>query len=135
MPLIMNRRASLSKLLGRKSSNAGAAATADLPGNNTTINSGLEPYVGPWEFEQAAHLLRRTMFGPTYAQMKEAVDLGLDGVIHQLFQELPLPEPPVNFGFEDDPNVPVGETWIDAPYSQSVNLFPYRFGSLGAWTM
>ena len=117
----MDRRATLATLLGRK------------PGRS--LNSGLEPYEGPWEYEQAAHLLRRSMFGPTNLQIKEALNLGLDATIDLLFQELPLPEPPVNPRFEDDPNVPIGATWIDAPYSQTVNFVGYRTNSLVSWTI
>ena len=117
----MDRRATLATLLGRKS-------------GTSTINSGLEPYEGPWEYEQAAHLLRRSMFGPTNTQIKQAVNDGLDAIIESLFQELPLPDPPLNPRFEEDPNVAIGETWVEAPYIQGVNLAGYRFNSLAAWT-
>lgn len=128
----MDRRATLATFLGKKSK----VVSTDLSVKAVTspVNTGLEPYTGPWEFEQASHLLRRTMFGATYAQFKEAVALGLDGVISQLFTELPLPGPPLNYNFDEDPNVPIGETWITAPYSASVNLRGYRNRSLRAWT-
>ncbi len=133
----MDRRATLSALLGQKTSartsgnqNVGDIKTVEKP----LVFSGLEPYLGPWEFEQAAHLLRRTTFGPTNAMIKDAAAAGLDAVLDQLFAAKPLPDPPVNPDFEEDPNVPVGETWIDAPYQESVNVKGYRNRSLRAWT-
>ena len=97
--------------------------------------SGLAPYTGPWGFEQAAHLLRRTTMGPNYAMLKEAETLGLDATVSNLLADAPLPDPPLNPNYENDPNVPIGETWIDAPYSATVNFVGYRIQSLYAWAM
>jgi uncharacterized protein (DUF1800 family) len=97
--------------------------------------SGLAPYAGPWGFEQAAHLLRRAAMGPNYALIKQAVDMGLDETIDALLSEGPLPSPPLNYNFPNDPNVPLGQTWIEAPYSQTENFLNYRIQSLYAWAM
>lgn len=126
----MDRRATLTTLMGKRPKEASPAPMMP-PGGNATLT----PYSGAWGYTQAAHLLRRAMFGPTYAQIKDYATKGLDATINQLFKELPLPEPPVNYNFEDDPNVPIGETWVDAPYSQSTNYRAYRNQSLRAWTM
>jgi uncharacterized protein (DUF1800 family) len=100
------------------------------------VTSGLSPYAGPFEYEQAAHLLRRAMFGPTYQQIKNSVTAGLDATIDQLFKDNPLPPPPLNHYYADDPNVPIGETWIDAVYLQGVpQIGNYRNQSLSAWTI
>ena len=123
----MDRRATLNTLLGRSKKAVKTAATAAV--------TAFDTYEGPWTYSQAAHLLRRGMFGPTHAQIKTAVDNGLEATLMQLFAPQPLPSPPVNYEFEDDPNVPIGETWIEAPYSTTVNLTPYRARSLRAWTM
>jgi uncharacterized protein (DUF1800 family) len=96
---------------------------------------GLSPYTGPWTFEQAAHLLRRTTFGPTLDLIRAASQMGMEAVLDELFAEKPLPAPPLNFDFTEDPNVPVGETWVEAPYSDTVDLQPYRTQSMRAWTM
>lgn len=98
-------------------------------------NGGLEPYTGPWTKETAAHLLRRSTFGATQAEITEAVNLGLDGLISKLFEPQPLPAPPINNISTNDPNVPIGETWIEAPYDAVVNLKGYRITSLNAWTV
>lgn len=129
----MDRRATLATFLGKKTKATAVDKSAKMV--SAPVNTGLDPYTGPWEFAQASHLLRRTMFGATYAQFKEAVEMGLDGVINQLFADLPLPAPPLNYNYEEDPNVPIGETWIDAPYSLAVNLRGYRNRSLRAWTL
>lgn len=130
----MDRRATLATLIGRSGTNTTvAAATATLP--PPVVNTTLDPYAGPFEYEQAAHLLRRATFGPTYAQMKAAVDQGLDLSIAQLFESADEPSPPLNYNFENDPNVPVGETWVEAPYSLTENYLGYRNRSLRAWQM
>ncbi|RMG80870.1 MAG: DUF1800 domain-containing protein [Bacteroidetes bacterium] len=135
----MDRRTTLAAFLGRSKKTAGSAATAAAfqpkSGALPTVLSGLEPYTGNFEYEQAAHLLRRTTFGPNYTQIKEAVSMGLDATVKLLFEDKPAPAPPINHNFTDDPFVPIGETWIDAPYLADVNLRGYRNQSLRAWTM
>ncbi len=123
----MDRRASLATLLGQSSPRQQQVA---LP-----VNTGLEPYEGAWEFAQSAHLLRRASFGPTRTMILEAVDLGLDACVEKLFEELPLPAPPLNYDNDEDPNVPIGETWIDAPNVNGIGLTGSRRRSLGAWTL
>ena len=108
------------------------ASTSTLP-----LVTGLTPYTGPWTYEQAAHLLRRTTYGPATAQIQWAIDQGLDVTIEKLFEEIPLPDPPINTYYAGDPAVPIGETWINALYDES-NLnaqTSYRFRSVTAWTL
>ena len=124
----MNRRATLATLLGKSSRTQ--QATAVRP----PVGAGLDPYAGPWGFEQAAHLLRRTIFSPTYAQMKTVADMGLPATIDQLLADQPMPDPPLNHNFAGDPYVPIGETWIDAAYQIGFGNKFYRFQSLYAWT-
>jgi uncharacterized protein (DUF1800 family) len=128
----MDRRATLAALLGRKSS---AQKTLTPPSVEAfTVVSGLEPYTGPWELEQAAHLLRRAMFGPTLAHIKETQANGLNSAVDQLLADQPLPGPPLNFYYESDPNAPVGATWVDAPYDPAdTNYKTYRNKSLFGW--
>ncbi len=127
----MDRRATLAAILGHsgKASKANRTLTSSPP----VINSGLAPYAGPWTRVQAAHLLRRAMFGPTKVQIETAVQNGLHATMAQLFAPQPMPAPPVNPSNTNDPNVPVGETWINAPYLASVNLAGYRNASLRSW--
>jgi hypothetical protein len=97
--------------------------------------AGLQKFIGEWTPGTAAHLLRRTTFGPTLAEINEAHNLGLDASIQKLTQYPPLPNPPVNFRYAEDPNVPIGSTWIDAPYLAGENFQGYRRQSLAAWTL
>ncbi len=125
----MNRRATLAKLMGKQTA-APARVTAPPP----PPSSGLEPFTGPYTKFEAAHLLRRTLFGPTKAEILSSVDAGLEATLGELLMERPLPSPPVNY---DDPNnaeVPLGETWVDAPYSSNEDLLA-RNRSLAAWTI
>lgn len=84
-------------------------------------NSGLAPYTGPWDQEAVIHLLRRTMFGVTKADinyfqgmtMTEAVDALLNAPYSP-------PPPPVNdYNNPDytDPDVPFGTTFVNAPFN------------------
>lgn len=126
----MNRRSAFNALFKREET-----AAATILRQQFTFSGDLEPYAGPWTFEQAAHLLRRAAFGPNKQQIERAVELGLNGAIAQLFAEQPLPPPPVNYFFDRDPLTPIGETWIDQPYVAGLNLQGYRRRTLRAWTM
>ncbi|WP_020537936.1 DUF1800 domain-containing protein [Lewinella cohaerens] len=103
----------------------------------SAVTTDLEPYAGVWEQAQAAHLLRRTTFGPNKATLQLALDQGLDATILQLFTDLPLPEPPRYYDTEegDDPNVLPEESWINMPLPEEGNVLPNRSRSLQAWTM
>lgn len=95
--------------------------------------SDLSPYSGPWGREQAAHLLRRTMFGPKKAEINEAVDLGLAETLNQLMSPPSVPSPPVNHFYDRDPNVPIGETWVNAPHGSGFDVGTYRNPGLRGW--
>lgn len=92
------------------------------------------PYTGPWTFDEAAHLLRRTVFGPTKERILQAVSEGLEGTIATLMSEPPTPEPPVYYDFYDDPAATVGETWTDKELDGSVTgIYFAREKTLWAW--
>ena len=108
----MNRR-NLLKILRPK--------TKETTINSVPPSSGLDPYTGPWKLEQAAHLLRRTMFGPSKAQMQEVIGLGMNAAITQLLNiETPQegPRNPGRLGIGDeiidieDAYVSTGSPWI-----------------------
>lgn len=100
--------------------------------NELVLSGGLEPYTGSWNFKLAKHLLRRASFGPSYTQVKLAQTMGLEATIDMLFDESPLPDLPLNYDNNNDPNVPVGESWVFAPLTQGVN---YSTRSMRAWQM
>ncbi len=124
----MDRRATLAKLFGKKEKGNEVQV-------RSTVVSGLTPYVGVWDFEKAAHLLRRTTYGPTYAKIKAVLTAGVESTVDQLLAPEPLPDPPLNFNYTNDPNVPIGATWINAPFSATDNFIGYRGESLAAWTL
>lgn len=133
----MNRRASLRTMLGQPPVATPSAVRQQhqLTASPAPLGPGLAPYSGPWTFEQAAHLLRRTTFGPSLAHIRNAVDMGKEAVLDELFADKALPDPPLNFGFTEDPHVAVGETWVDVPYSDTVDVRSYRIQSIRAWTI
>jgi Protein of unknown function (DUF1800) len=85
--------------------------------------SGLEPFRGPWNFQTAAHLLRRTMFGASRSEISAAASATLDSVVATLLGVPADPAPPV------DPTT--GTTWIGTPFN-SDNDSRYM-GYVRAW--
>ncbi len=98
---------------------------------------GLEPYDGPWDTEQAVHLLRRTMFGARNSDVSYIKTLTLSDAVELLLTDQPLPSPPVNdYANGDDiidTEVAPGETWINAAYNGEVEW--WRTMSLKCWWM
>jgi len=99
--------------------------------------AGLEPYSGLWGKDQAAHLLRRAMFGAAKADIDllaqksagEAVDLLLAPQPDEVSQ-------PLNVDARD--MVPVGSTWVTALYKDPNSTFTptgVRISSLKAWSI
>lgn len=106
-------------------------ANKTLPNVNRTM-SGLSKYQGEWTYESAAHLLRRALFGPKQSEIETSITLGLDGTIAALLDLTePIPSGPVNYLVQTDPNVPLGEIWVDAP--KVIGKEAQRRNSLSAW--
>lgn len=59
--------------------------------------------------------------------------MGLNGTLNQLFSPPQLPPPPVNHYFTSDPNVPVGQTWVNSPHVNGVDVNQYRTPSMKGW--
>ena len=121
----MHRREMLT-LLRKKSSSK--AQTHYSP---FRVGATLDPYSGPFEFTQAAHLLRRTLFGPTYQEIQEAVGRGLEATLSLLLDNIPARLEPLNQYFDGDSAVPIGSSWADVHYGTSQR--GYRKKSLSAW--
>ncbi|MEL7427198.1 MAG: DUF1800 domain-containing protein [Bacteroidota bacterium] len=81
--------------------------------------------------------MRRTTFGPTKAEIQQVTEQGLEATILQLFEDIALPEPPVYYDTEegDDINVPLGESWVDAPLPLEGDPMDNRRRSIRAWTV
>ena len=89
-----------------------AGASANQKGSLLRTQKGIEPILpADWSTKTAAHLLRRTMFGPTRAEIQQAASQSIDATLATLFAVQPLPNPPVG-------PAPLlsGQTWVNAPF-------------------
>ncbi len=81
-------------------------------------NLSIEKYTGEWTIWHASHLLRRTLFGPNRQEILNAATNGLDVAVENLLNAIPpIPDDPVNYFYADDPNVPIGSSWINAEFT------------------
>jgi uncharacterized protein (DUF1800 family) len=88
--------------------------------------TGLEPYAGSWDTRAAAHLLRRTTFGPRKSEIAAAASShSLAEMIALLLQDQPAPAAPI------DPTT--GQTWIGRVFDSTLDG-RYQ-GYLKAWWM
>ncbi|SER17019.1 DUF1800 domain-containing protein [Neolewinella agarilytica] len=106
-------------------------------GTTLRINSmmSLAPYAGEWTAKEAAHLLRRTGFGLRPEELDQLSGMDLSSAVDLLLEDRPLPDPPINYDYLLDPNVPLGRPWPGKPLAAGVNLNTYRNRSLRAWVM
>lgn len=93
-------------------------------------NSTLAPYTGTWGYDQAAHLLRRCLFGPTRGEILTAASSNLTAVLNGLLTAPATPGPPLNVSTTDT-TVPIGQTWVGQAFDQ--NLEGVRRASLRDW--
>ncbi|MEM6395558.1 MAG: DUF1800 domain-containing protein [Bacteroidota bacterium] len=98
-----------------------------------TVVNDLTQYDGPWGPEQAAHLLRRTSYGLLQSEIDQLVELGMDAAVDILLEDKPLPPPPINYNFENDPNVAIGETWVGQTLEEDDGVLNYRRQSFRPW--
>ncbi len=81
--------------------------------------SGINPYGGPWTVNEVQHLLKRTMFGSTKADINYFKNLSMSQAVDELLNPTsPLPSPPLNDYSSVtviDPAVSLGQTWVNAP--------------------
>lgn len=105
---------------------APSKASLFIQGNRKLIRTtkGIERISSSdWSAKTAAHLLRRTMFGPTRAEIQQATTQGLDNTLSALFSNQPLPDPPIG----PSPPLQAGQTWVNSPFD-SLND-----GAFAAW--
>jgi uncharacterized protein (DUF1800 family) len=126
----MNRRSALAALVGKHQHSK--AKTKSTP----ILVSSLAPFSGQWTFAEASHLLRRTTFGPTNADINLAASEGLAMTVDQLLANNPMPSPPINYYFQEDPYTAVGETWVNQPNDPTIPMLnTSRNVSLRAWLL
>ncbi len=90
--------------------------------------SGLQPYIGPWGYDQAKHLLKRTMWGATKADINTLTGLSFSNAIAKvLTQPTGAQTPTINNYFKvcpsPDPNVAPGQPVAKALYSLNHELW------------
>lgn len=101
------------------------------------ISYSLAPYTGQWTKSEAAHLLRRTLFGPTNQQILDAVNNGMNATVSSLLQ-IPAISNPVTHS-ADETITAFGASWITDVYpsnqTQAANCVNARNESLAVWLM
>lgn len=99
------------------------------------ISLSLAPYTGTWTRATAAHLLRRTMFGATYAQITQAFNNGMNATVATLLTP-PAQTEPLTY-HPDEAVAAFGSEWSTAfyPASNQGGTDQARKNSLGAWMM
>jgi len=96
--------------------------------------SGLTPYSGQWTDAEVKHLLRRTMFGATKADVAYFASQTLAQTITELLTPASSAPPSPLYTYTSnyaDPNVAFGATWVTAPFDNSANF--YRLKSFRGW--
>ena len=97
----------------------------------------MTPYTGQWTKAEAAHLLRRTMFGPKNQQILDAVSNGMNATVATLLQ-IPAVSPPLAF-HPNETVATIGTTWVNSVYPADPQLSQKvenaRQMSLAAWLM
>jgi uncharacterized protein (DUF1800 family) len=103
-----------------------------------SVTTSLKKYRGKWGRAEAKHLLKRTLFGATKADIDFFVSKSLRHSIQQLLNTTEtLPAPPVNNYNDDkytDEEIQPGQTWITATKVSGMNSGRRR-NSLKAWWM
>ncbi len=111
------------------------------------LASGLNPYNGSWTRNEAAHLLKRAMFGAKKADIDHFLTLSPAQAVDELLNNVFVPAPPVrDYGLiededgvmHDDLGVVQGQTWVndlntmsDPKVLGSINTL--RVSSLHKW--
>lgn len=106
-------------------------------GQGPGVSLSMTPYTGPWTKAEAAHLLRRTTFGPTNQQMLDAETNGMNATVTSLLQ-LPTATQPLAY-LPEETIVPFGSTWVNAVYptdpTAAQTVETARILSLAGWLM
>ncbi|MBS1771776.1 MAG: DUF1800 domain-containing protein [Bacteroidetes bacterium] len=109
-------------------------ANKTMPTGLGKTTSSLTPYTGAWTKTEVIHLLRRTTFGVKYADIQTLLGMTMTQAVDKLLNvSTTPPAPPVNNynGSYADPTVPLGQTWVNAPYDSGTS--GYRMYSLKSW--
>ncbi|MFA6259945.1 MAG: DUF1800 domain-containing protein [Bacteroidia bacterium] len=109
-----------------------------LPRHLSKTSTGITPYAGTFGTAEVFHLLRRTLTGVSKSDIEFFKTKTMSDAVDYLLT-LPAnpPPPPVNtYSYNanlSDPNVPIGQTWVNAPANGTLEFA--RRQSLKAWWM
>jgi uncharacterized protein (DUF1800 family) len=96
----------------------------------------IKMYKGKWTIDQAAHLVKRTMFGASWDDVTYFAKGSLKKAIKELFTEDDtVPAPPLNTYNDDkytDEEIATGQSWITASKQSGMNIGK-RKNSLRSW--
>ena len=102
---------------------------------NLRTNTTTAPYTGAWTETQAVHLLKRTMFGATKADVDHMLTLTVAQAVDELLNTVTTtPSPPLNnynTATNIDPDIPFGQTWVND--TSNGNSGSVRRDSLRSW--
>ncbi len=136
----MQRRAFLTKTITDKTPVKDpvlALQNQKLPDHLDLGVASIAPYTGTWGKAEARHLLRRTLFGFTKADVDFFAAMTMSDAVDYIMN-IPnsAPNPPLN-GYNtiqiSDPNISAGQTWVNGP--DDTNFVNKRRNSLYAWWM
>ncbi len=106
----------------------------DAPKVTRRTTTGLNKYSGTWTKSEAAHLLRRTLFGPKVSEINTFANKTLSQAVDALLDTSQYSfSPPVNNYQNQTPDsaVAYGSSWVNAPLN--VSLEGSRKVSLKSW--
>lgn len=108
----------------------------------TRTQTGLAPYNGTWSIREVRHLLKRTLFGNTLAEINYFLAAGRANAVSELIEQInhPAYSPPSlplnNYsGTYSDPNCAAGQAWPGTPDSivSGITSYNLRRKSLKSW--
>ncbi len=112
-------------------------ANTQIPHFDSRATTTLNPYSGTFGTTELSHLLRRTLFGVTKADLNHFAGRSLAQVMAELLTPSATPLPPVNSyndGNFTDADIPFGQTWVNAPNNaNTVTANGRRRKSFKAW--
>lgn len=110
--------------------------TYPTPPTGPSVTSGLRRYKGDWTPVQAAHLLRRTLFGAPKEDVDHFLGKSPKKAVRQLLaDDQPQPPPPINNYNDDkytDPEIAAGIDWTSSAKYDGMNNFRRR-NSFKSW--
>ncbi|MFZ1370731.1 MAG: DUF1800 family protein, partial [Ferruginibacter sp.] len=109
-------------LTAGKAKKAATVKPASFGASPSRTLSGINPYTGPWTTNEVIHLLKRTMFGATKADVDFFKSMTMDQAVAAILNvpavQLTPPPPLKNYAnsvnpADPDNAIPAGQTWVN----------------------